>query len=260
MNNKPNPQQDKTNALKSSNINDNIKTQNSQNSNNKPPNQNTLIKNASTSKIKSLQSKDKDNKENFLNELENELDNTDINKINFDNRSLRDDVTNTESLLLDENKLKDDYVYYKSLMTMLENADSKDKKILDLNKDLRSLNSLYYSIQKENAQLQSKILKKDDTFLNNNDKNMTSKSKRSNSMAANARLKSEVVFGQNHTQNIIENEIVNYSDKINKANKDMYKINVEYNRQTELYDKVAKLFTKEFGTTDGQEITYKNLD
>jgi len=45
--------------------------------------------------------------------------------------------------------------------------------------------------------------------MNNNDKNMTSKSKRASSMAK-ARLKSEEsVFGQNHTQNIIENEIVN---------------------------------------------------
>jgi len=38
------------------------------------------------------------------------LNNNDSNKIAFDNRSLRDDVTNAESLLLDENKLKDDYV------------------------------------------------------------------------------------------------------------------------------------------------------
>lgn len=125
---------------------------------------------------------------------------------------MRDDVTNADSLLIDENKLKDDYAQYKSLMKMLENADSKDKKILDLNKELRSLNSMYQSIQKDNAHLQSKITKKDDSFqnMNNNEKNMTSKSKRASSMAANSRLKSEEsVFGQNHTQNIIENEIVN---------------------------------------------------
>jgi len=46
--------------------------------------------------------------------------------------------------------------------------------------------------------------------MNNNDKNMTSKSKRASSTAVKARLKSEEsVFGQNHTQHIIDNEIVN---------------------------------------------------
>jgi len=54
---------------------------------------------------------------------------------------MQDDVTNMDSLI-DENKMKDDYEYYKSLMNMLENADSKDKKILDLNKELRNLNSV----------------------------------------------------------------------------------------------------------------------
>jgi len=114
---KLNPHQEYTQALKGKSINnnsENIKTQNSVksnktnknnlNSNSTIPMNNTLPKNPSSISIKPHYANENNKNLNSLSNFEDELTNNEI-----DNRSLRDDVTNVESLLLDENKLKDDY-------------------------------------------------------------------------------------------------------------------------------------------------------